>query len=161
LYTGVKIVLTTYVVARIVEVNLAVYVWREEMPKPTTQVMTVATTEVALKPLLKRQLLNELRKFQTNHAEIKAKQAEQDAIEAKIESLFTSAGEMNTLQAGVKVDGFSVKHHTGETTSKLDKVALCRSTGITMAQIDAATKVSPKKTYTKINVPGQRKQEAE
>jgi hypothetical protein len=131
------------------------------MPKSSASITTTTTQDVQLKPLLKRQLLNELRKFQTNHAEIKAKQAEQDAIEAKIESLFTSAGEMNTLQAGVKVDGFSVKHHTGETTSKLDKVALCRATGVTMAQIDAATKVSPKKTYTKINVPGQRKPEAE
>lgn len=129
------------------------------MPKTSASITT--TTEVTLKPLLKRQLLIKLRKFQTNHAQLKALETQQDAIEAEIDDLFTTAGEMNTLQAGVKVDGFSVKHHVGETTSKLDKVLLCRQTGITMKQIDAATKTTPKKTYTKINVPGSRKKEDE
>jgi hypothetical protein len=98
--------------------------------------------------------MQKLKTFQANHQQIKMLTAWQDTAKAEIDALFTKAGEANTLQTGVKIDGFTVKKHVGETTSKLDKVALCREAGITMAQIDAAIKITPKKHYLKVNVPG-------
>lgn len=120
---------------------------------------TTQTTEIQLKPLLKRQLLQRLRMFQANHAQIQALEAAQEIAKSEIEALFDKAGEGNTLQAGVHIEGFSVKKHVGETSKSLDKVALCREAGITMAQINAATKEKPKKHYIKVNIPGSRKHE--
>lgn len=127
------------------------------MPKLSTNITTVTTQEVSLKPLLKRQLMQRLTQFAANHTQLALLEAQQEQAKEEIEALFTKAGELNTLQAGVQVDGFSVKKHVGETTKRLDKVALCREAGVTMAQIDAATKETPKKHYVKVNVPGSRR----
>lgn len=129
------------------------------MPKPSASVTTTQTTEVYLKPLLRRQLVQRLKTFQTNKTQLDALTKQQEALKKEIEVLFTRAGELATLQNGVKVEGFSVKYHAGEKTHRLDKVALCKEAGITMAQIDAATKESPKKAYTKILVPGDKEDE--
>lgn len=122
----------------------------------TTTITQTVTQTVTLSPLLQRRLQLVLAQYATRKQQIDALEAQQNAAKADIETMFAKAKQEHALAAGINLNGFHVKRHEGERNSRLDKKRLMELTGATMADFEAATKVTPKKAYTVIRTPGER-----
>lgn len=110
--------------------------------------VTVSTTsELVLKPAVKSKLLRELRLYEKAKLALKDAEALAEKHKAAVAGIREEIGEQT-----VKVDGFTVTLVAG-TKSKLDKGKLIAQ-GVTTAQIEMATVVTPSKAYTLITLPG-------
>jgi len=118
------------------------------MPTVTTE----QVQEVKLKPALKRKLALKLKTYAGLKTQAEAITHAQAAIKSDIEKFFTDADQFEALQAGVRMDGFTIKHVSG-VSSRLDKKLLVAQ-GVSMAQIEAATTITPKKAYLDLRCPG-------
>lgn len=114
-------------------------------------ITTTQTTEVALKPVLKRRLLLKLRTYEELATQMRALKAAQDKIKGEVETLFIDADEFQALQEGAAVGDFKIKY-VSPIRSSLDKKKLLAQ-GVTMAQIENATVSRPTKPYVKITTP--------
>jgi hypothetical protein len=114
-------------------------------------ISTVLVPEVAviIAPKLRRRLLLDCKAYAGLKAQAADIKADMDALNASIESTREEIGETS-----VGLEGFKVTRVFG-TTSKLDHKKL-KAQGVTDAQIEAATVITPKKAYTLVSVPGQR-----
>lgn len=121
--------------------------------KLTTTTTTKETTEVKLSPRLQQQLLTRLQEFGRLGAEIRERQARQDAIKAEVDQLFTDSGEGNALFNGADVAGYRVKMVCG-VSSKLNKRRLIEL-GCEPAWLEEATESKPNKPYVRITPPGE------
>lgn len=124
-------------------------------------ITTTQTTQVKLSAMLKRQLLLKLKTFETLKDQIDANKLAQEKLKGEIEAMFVKAGEFSSLEAGVRIDGFTTKYVSGGRTKKLDKKLLMANTKITTTDLKNATKETPKKPYVMINVPGDKEEEEE
>lgn len=120
------------------------------MPKLAT--VTAQSTEVTVEPKLRKRLVLGFKVYAGLKAELDALQAACDTAKAEIEACRVLVG-VNS----VAVDGFKATRVEG-TTSRLDYKKL-KAQGVTDAQIEAATVVTPKKPFTKVTVPGGKDEE--
>ena len=129
------------------------------MPRPSlsASVTTTAATEIELSPKLKLLLKAKLEEFADLRVQKKSIGTREDALKEEIETVFADAGEYNALLAGVKVDTaygpIPVKVVTGGTTKKFQKKLLMKQYKLTIAQVDALYKESPKADYVNISLP--------
>lgn len=120
------------------------------MPKLATTATVTTTTTVTLRPLVRKRLLNELHAYAELKAQLDAIEVVMDEHKATIRTLRESTG-----AASLELDGFKMTDVRG-TTKKLDKkkfVAL----GGSLAMLEDATTVKPKKPYELVTVPGEKK----
>lgn len=115
-------------------------------------VTTTQTTELKLSPLLRRKLLVQLKTFAGIEEQLKALEIAKKKIKVTVEEMFTKAGEFHALQTGAKVEGYSMKYISGQ-SSRLDKKKLL-GMGMTLAQLEDATTTTPSRPYLKITSPG-------
>ncbi len=118
------------------------------MPTLTT---TVEST-VELTPRQQQELRIAFQKYQQLKVGLEAKEAELTAQKAILGRIREKIGEES-----VGLDGFKVTLVQG-TSSRLNKKKL-RLVGVTQAQIDMATTVSPKKPYELVTCPGEQKRQ--
>jgi hypothetical protein len=129
------------------------------MPKPSlsASVTTTAATEVELSPKLKLQLKAKLEEFADLRVQKKSIEQREEDIKLEIETLFADAGEYNALLEGVRVDTsygpVPVKVVTGGTSKKFDKKLLMKQHKLTIAQVDALYKTTPKADYVNVSLP--------
>jgi len=119
------------------------------MPSVTTEQIT----EVKLAPTLKTRLVKKLRVFALNKAQMEALAHANEKIKGEIEQMFTEAGEFGAMQAGVKVEGFTVRH-VSPVTSRFDRKKAIAAGFISAAQIEECSKATPGKPYVRVNTPG-------
>lgn len=119
----------------------------------TTSATTVVTKQVALKPSLKRRLLNELKALNALRDQIKVLEHAQRQHRTEIEDCLAESGE-----ASLALDGYKVTL-VQPVVAKLDKMKLV-ALGVTTAQIEEATTHSPGKPYVKISAPGDKGHDA-
>lgn len=112
----------------------------------TPKVTTTVETTVKLKPGLKIALLNELKAYEQEYIELKAMEESLDRRKVRISDLRNSTGESELM-----VDDFKTQMIAGESTSRTVKSLL--GAGVTMKQIEKATKKTPKKPYELISSP--------
>lgn len=112
----------------------------------TPEVTTTVKQEVKLKPGLKIALLNELRAYEQEYIELKAMEETLERRKERIMDLRNSTGESELM-----VDDFKTQMIAGESTSRTVKSLL--AAGVTMKQIEKATKKTPKKPYELISSP--------
>lgn len=108
---------------------------------------TTQTTEVALKPTLKKKLLASLQTYAKLHAQLKAIETEMDALKGTIGGYREEAG-VETLA----IEGFHVTRVSGGTRESLNKMKLIEM-GVTLDMLAEATDVKPVKPFEKITVP--------
>lgn len=135
------------------------------MPRISQTVAVTTTAEVTLSPRLKQQLKVKLDEFARLRAEKKAIVLREEALKLETETLFADSGEYDALLEGVKVDGIDVngelksvplKMVTGGTSKKFQKKLLLTRHKLTMAQVDALYKETPKADYLNIALPRDR-----
>lgn len=120
------------------------------MARLQAMVEVSATTEVELRPALKRKLLMELGVY----ASIKAQQAE------LAEALAEVAGNIEAMREeadakSIRLEGAGlITRVDGGTSKKLNKKKLCAK-GITPAMLEDCYDTSPKRAYTLITLPGE------
>jgi hypothetical protein len=107
--------------------------------------------EIEIKPELRVELLVELRIFKALALDLAELQAAKELCLTKIESLRERVGEHS-----FGVDGFTVTRVDGQTTSKL-VVQKLLAQDVTPAMIAQATVTTPKRAFTKVSYPGQRR----
>ena len=121
----------------------------------TTSVTT--TTEVELSPKLKLLLKAKLEEFAGLRAEKKATKLKEDKIKLEVETLFSDAGEYNALVAGVTVDTsigpIPLKEVIGGTKKTFQKKLLLTRHKLTVPQVEALYKTTPKADYLSISLP--------
>lgn len=122
------------------------------MPRLQTTVEATTTTEVELKPSVRRKLLAELRAYASLKEQRDALSEQMDTKKVAIGAIREATGEQS-----IALEGFKVTEVRG-VSSKLDKKKLLLQ-GVTMAQIEAATTTSPKKPYELVTVPGEKEHE--
>lgn len=125
------------------------------MPSVTTE----QVVEVKISPALKTKLVKKLRAFGLNKQTIDALGHAQTKLKSEIEQLFIEAGEFNSLQEGVKADGFNVRH-VSPITSRFDKKKAISRGYITTAQIDECSQAKPGRPYVVIRTPGEADEQA-
>jgi hypothetical protein len=110
-------------------------------------VSAVTTTEVQIKPALKRKLLTELKAF----AELKS---QLDAIEGAMAMHKATIGRIQeeTGEVSLAIEGFKISL-VSPTRSTLDKKLLLLN-GVSMGQIENSTVTKATKPYVKVTVPG-------
>lgn len=113
---------------------------------PTLTATTTVTTEIKIKPVLKAQLMVQLRRYQEQKAILDQAKAEMELINAKVEALREKTGE-----TGFALEGFKIKRVHGQ-RSVLNKMKLI-SLGCAVSWLDEATEILPSKPYTLITLP--------
>ena len=109
--------------------------------------VTVSTTqEVTLKPSVKAKLLRELHEYANAKQLLEIAQTKVDKHKAIVAAIREDIGEQS-----ISLDGYTVTLVAG-TKSKLDKGKLVAQ-GVSLAQIEMATVVSPSKAYVLITLP--------
>lgn len=111
-------------------------------------VTATTTHKVALKPTVKRRLLQELKAFAELKGQLKAIEHAMEGHKGAIAAIREETGE-TTLE----LEGFKITYVT-PTRSSLDK-GLLLAQGVSMAQIEQATTVVPTKPYVKVSLPGE------
>lgn len=117
--------------------------------KQSTVVEATTTHEITLKPTTKRRLLQNLKAYQ----ELKN---QREVIEAAIKK-HKALVEEDLLETGeqkLDIEGFKVAL-VSPVTSKLDKKKLLEA-GVTMAQLEEGTVITPGRSYVKVTVPGEK-----
>lgn len=108
---------------------------------------TTTTTEVKLKPTLKRKLLTQLKTYHELKQDLKVIEAAMDRHRAIIEECVIESGEQSLALEGYKTTMvFPIR-------STLDKKKLIEQ-GVTLAQIENATISKPGRHYVKVTCPG-------
>lgn len=110
-------------------------------------VSTTQTSEVVLKPTLKKKLLAELQAYAKLHAQLKSIEAEMEIRKAAIGGYREDAG-VETLT----LEGFHVTRVSGGTRGTLNKMKLLEM-GITTDMLEECTEYKPVKPFEKITVP--------
>lgn len=116
---------------------------------PSLAVTATSTTELKLKPQVKRKLLTELKAY----AELKA---QRDALDHAMRSRRENVETMlyDTGETSLTIDGYKATVVAG-VKKKLNQKKLIAQ-GVTQAQIEAATEETLNKPYVKITAPGAR-----
>lgn len=114
---------------------------------PKLAITTTTTTEVVLKPTLKKKLLAELQAYAKLHAQLKCIEAEMETRKTIIGSYREDAG-VETLT----LDGFHVTRVSGGTRGTLNKMKLLEM-GITTEMLEDATDYKPVKPFEKVTCP--------
>ena len=109
---------------------------------------TTISTEVQLKPSVRRKLIAELNSYQELKNQLTEIQKALDTHKVNIEGIRESVGEQSISISGFKVSLVS------PVRSSLDKKALLEA-GVSMAQLEAGTVTKPVKPYTKVSTPGE------
>ncbi len=110
-------------------------------------VTTTQTTEVKLKPTLKKKLLLNLKTYQSLRDQLKAIEAAMDKHKAVVQECMNEAEEEK-----LSIDGFKTTMVFG-VNSRLDKELFVQQGG-TLAQLANATVTKPSRPYCKISCPG-------
>ena len=110
-------------------------------------VSTTQTTEVVLKPTLKKKLLTELQTYARLHAQLKGLEAEMEQRKAVIGRYREEAG-VETLT----LEGFHVTRVSGGTRGTLNKMKLIEM-GVTTEMLEEATEYKPVKPFEKVTCP--------
>jgi len=109
-------------------------------------VMATTTTELVLKPAIKSKLLRELRIYADAKVALKEAEAKVEKHKGVIAVIREEIGEQT-----IAVDGYSITLVAGvKSTLKVEKLI---ALGVSTAMIEAATIISPIKSYTKITMP--------
>ena len=124
------------------------------MPALANTVTATTTHEVRLSPAVRRKLLTELRTYE----QLKQQKAAIESAMEKHKTIIAAIRE-ETGEQTIKLEGFSVTL-VAPVRSTLDKKKLIAQ-GVTTAQIEAATVISPGKSYTKVTVPAEEDPEEE
>lgn len=125
---------------------------------------TVATrAEVDLSPRIRREILTEMRAYESEHAKMGAADKAKRAASANVGALFEQAEQTDALMEGVELEGYTAKLVFG-LTSTLDETILKRELlklNIPLKSVEAAlataTITKPSKSYVKISPPKERK----
>lgn len=127
------------------------------MPKLSQTTSVTTTTEVELSPKLKAQLKAKLEEFAGLRGEKKATKKKEDKIKLELETLFSDAGEYNALVAGVTVETsigpIPLKEVIGGTKKTFQKKLLMTRHKLSVEQVAALYKESPKADYLSISLP--------
>ena len=115
-------------------------------------VTATTTTEIKLKPQVRRKLLTALKTYAQLHAQIKALETAADKSKDTVQDLLIETGEQSLSLEGFKTTLVSPIKRT------LSKEKLVQQ-GVTMAQIEAATVTTSTKPYVKITAPGEKERE--
>lgn len=118
----------------------------------TTKALTTTTTEITLKPAIRRRLLTELQAYQELKAEKERIEAAMDAHKAVIGDLRESTG-----VTSLELEGFKITHVT-PTRSTLDEKKLVEL-GCALAWIEEATVIKPTRSFNKVTCPGETERE--
>lgn len=118
------------------------------MPALAVNATVTTTKDIRLAPQLRTKLLKELRAYQAIEEQLKALEHAKAKHKTAIGKLRDETGEQS-----IKLDGFTVTLVAGVST-KLDKKLLIQQ-GVTMAMIENATVVTPKRAYDRISLPGE------
>lgn len=116
----------------------------------TTNATVTTTREVHLDARLEKKLKTRLQNYATLKSEIESLQAALDDEKAAIAALREKTGEQS-----IQLDGFTVTEVRG-VSHKLDKKKLI-ALGCAAAWIEEATVTKPKKPYTLVTLPGEKK----
>lgn len=114
----------------------------------STQATTTVVKSVQIKPALKRRMRTELKALATVKEQIAALESRLATHRESIEECLIETGEQS-----LSLDGYKVTL-VQPITSRLDKQKLV-TLGVTTAQIEMATIVSPGTPYIKVTLPKQ------
>ena|SRR3990167_11532664 len=109
-----------------------------------------ATVELEVSPELRNLVSIQLQDYAALQLAIKELEANADAIKAEVVATFSDAGQLAALDSGVNVEGYGKVKMVYGTSTKLDPKKLIAQ-GITVAQIERATKHTPNKPYVKLS----------
>lgn len=115
--------------------------------------------EVKLSPKVKKEIAHKLAEFLSIHSAIKELDKDKRRLAGEVEALYVAANEGHALDTGTEFEGIKLKK-VGGTTSKLDKKKFV-SLGGSLAILERATKVTPRKSYLKVTPAGEEKEDAE
>ena len=119
------------------------------MPTLGATVTATTTTEVKLRPALRRKLLTELRAYATIDEQMKVLQHAKDKRKDTIGKIREEVGEQS-----ISLEGFKVTL-VAPVRSTLNKLKLIAQ-GVTVAMIEAATDIVPGKAYERITLPNEK-----
>lgn len=111
------------------------------------------TVEVTLEPALRTEVAASLDEYFAIQSTIKALETDAANIKARLGEFFERNRLGAEADAGILVEGHGRAKMVYPTKSTLDKKKLV-SLGVTMAQIERATVVSPSTPYLKLTAPG-------
>lgn len=114
-------------------------------------VTTSQTTELKLAPKLRKKILTELKDFALLKRQIDDLTEELEASKGTIEELRAEAGAKE-----LTIEGFKVTLVEG-TTTYFDKQMCIDEGWLSPTQVEEATKVKPKKAYTLVTPPKEKK----
>lgn len=135
------------------------------MPKMKLAVTTTTavTTAVALKPTVRRMLLDRLEehaKLQKQVTELSGKKTKKNPLggrmkrlEAEVQELFRKEKQGKALLAGTELDGHKVKLVMGR-TKKFDAEGFMKKHGLSQADFDEFTDYTDNEPYVKFTHPG-------
>lgn len=123
------------------------------MPKLAARPVVTATTteEVILTPRQQKKLLVELKEYAELESQFYELKEELDGATARIEDIRDAVGAKK-----VRFEGFSISRVEGN-QKIYDWDMAIREGWLTLANIEAMTKSKPKKAYTKVTTPAQKK----
>ena len=117
------------------------------MPSLNSTVIASTTTEIQLKPSVRKRLLTELHAYQQMQSTLRELKAKMEVSKAKIGNIREEAGEQS-----LALEGFTVTL-VSPVRSKLNHKKLI-ALGCAATWIAEATEITPTKSYEKVTCPG-------